>query len=133
MHCRKIPKDLVVSKPISRISTTNSLPDESRFSHFLSKTCPIFLTSGPLLHERTTMPTSNPLGNLLTLKQQEQEPKSKLDEVTDAQVCTAIRYLQGDLECIEWMYEKPDPIAFVLGLALLIQLLVCIGTVWFYQ
>lgn len=75
------------------------------------------------------MLTSSPQWNHLMLREQE----SQLDEITDAQVSATISYLQVDLECIEWMYEKPDPLAFGLGLALLLQLLGCIGTLWVYQ
>jgi hypothetical protein len=60
----------------------------------------------------------------------EQERTSKLEQLTDAEVYTTIRYLESDSEHID---EQPDPIAFVLELALVIQLLGCIATVWFYQ
>ena len=63
----------------------------------------------------------------------EQESKSKLEGLTDPEVYSAIRYLDAELECIECIELEPDPITFVLGITLVVQLLGCIGIVWFYQ
>ena len=60
----------------------------------------------------------------------EQEQTSKLEQLTNAEVYTAIRYLDLDSEYIG---EEPDPVAFVLELALVIQLLGFIAIVWFHQ
>lgn len=60
----------------------------------------------------------------------EQEQTAKLEQLTDAEVYSAIRYLDSDSEYID---EEPDPIAFVLELMLVIQLLGSIAIVWFYQ
>jgi len=60
----------------------------------------------------------------------EQEQTSKLEQLTDAEVYTTIRYLDSDSEYID---EEPNPIAFVLQLTLVLQLVGCIAIVWFYQ
>ena len=62
------------------------------------------------------------------LKKQESKP-ALFEDLTDAEVYASIRYLDPESECI----DEPDPIAFVLGLTLIIQLLGCMGTIWFYQ
>lgn len=60
----------------------------------------------------------------------EQEQTAKLEQLTDAEVYTAIRYLEPDSE---YIHEEADPITFLLQLTLVIQLLGFIAFVWFHQ
>jgi hypothetical protein len=61
----------------------------------------------------------------------QQESKWNLDELTDADICTAIRYLDPDP--IPGPNGENNPIVLVICLSFLVLLLGCVALLWLFS
>jgi len=62
-----------------------------------------------------------------------QESKWNIEDLTDAEICAAIRYLEPDSESANEQNEQDDSTVFVICASLMILLIGCLGFVWLYR